>query len=118
MSGDHAKLAAASQSGWQNRGGKMSYNRGSIECDGCSTPNDSHFEPGAHTALAVGLKPANQKELNFFWLCGDCGPDYNYDPREFYTAEFFDTEPYCDRCEYEPVENWGHVCPDCEDGVI
>lgn len=96
----------------------MSYNRGYIECDGCSVANDGHFEPGGHAALAAGLKPANQKELNFFWLCGDCGPDYNYDPKEFYIAEFFENNPTCDRCDEEPVENWGHVCLECEDGVI
>lgn len=96
----------------------------SITCDGCSVANDGHFEPRSGLLPAVDgkpaplLSPANQQELAFFWLCRDCGPDYNYDPREFFTEEFFDTSPRCDRCDDEPVENWGHVCPDCEDGVI
>jgi len=91
----------------------MSRRFGSIECDGCGTANDGHFEPGRYDALATGIKPENQRELQFFWLCGDCGPDYNYDPKEFYIAEFFETTPWCSECESDYVEQWGHVCEYC-----
>jgi hypothetical protein len=91
---------------------------GSIDCDSCGVVNDGWYEPNQHESLAVGLKPANQRELMFFWLCGDCGPDYDYDPKQFFTEEFFDATPYCDRCEEESVDEWGHVCIECEDGVI
>lgn len=91
---------------------------GSIDCDSCGVVNDGWYEPNQHESLAVGLKPVNQKELMFFWLCADCGPDYDYDPKQFFTEEFFDATPYCDRCEEESVDEWGHVCLECEDGVI
>lgn len=90
----------------------------SIECDGCGAPNDGHYEPGKYDSLASTMNPKNAKELQWFWLCGDCGPDYDYDPKKFYVADFFENEPYCERCEEEPVENWGHVCDYCEDGII
>lgn len=87
-----------------------------IECDSCFIVNDS--ESLGAIAIDTSLSPANRMALACFWLCPECKPEFPNGAKDFFTAEFFETDPYCERCEMEPVENWGHVCDYCEDGVI
>lgn len=92
----------------------------SIECDSCFITNDtiSEHDPNEYLDLGVDLKPEYRRQLMYFWLCPDCKPEFPNGPKDFFSEDFFEAEPFCERCEVEPVENWGHVCDYCEDGEI
>lgn len=89
-----------------------------IECDSCAVVNDGHHDPSGYVYLGEDIKPENRALLLHFWLCPECKPEFPAGPKDFFSPDFFESEPYCDRCEVEPVENWGHVCDYCEDGEI
>lgn len=92
----------------------MARQYGGITCDSCDVPNDGDIFAQNIGETFPGIRPKNQRELAFFWLCGECKPEYPRGARSFYIEEFFDTEPYCDDCEVEEVSAWGKVCGWCD----
>jgi hypothetical protein len=86
---------------------------GEIECDSCGCWNDGWYEPGQYDHLAAGIRPENAREVQWFWLCGECSEDYPNGPKDFYVEDFWDKTPWCEQCDYEEVERWGHWCDDC-----
>jgi len=96
----------------------MARRYGSIECDGCGVPDDGDPFATIFGEDFPGIKPENRRELMYFWLCGECRVDYPNGARDFYVEDFFDTEPYCDDCEFEPVERWGMECADCAEELV
>lgn len=99
----------------------MAMNRGDLACDSCDTWFDGDVVAltGANTALAATLhNPANRKQVRDFWLCGDCAPDYPNGAHDWFSEVVWDDLPVCERCDYADVDEWGHVCDDCEDGII
>ena len=95
----------------------MTYNRrlSTIECNSCSTPNDGYFELSHNEALAATLQnPQSQREVQTFWLCTECTPEYSGGPKEFFGEEFWEDLPVCASCSIDGVENWGHWCDYCD----
>lgn len=89
-----------------------------FRCDGCNVPNDGdvfeQYDALEGLAGSYGnIKPENRRELMLFWLCGECREYYPNGARDFFVADFFDTEPYCAECEVDEVEEWGHLCDYC-----
>jgi hypothetical protein len=61
------------------------------------------------------IDPAKVRELTFFWLCGDCSPEYPAGAKDFFVSDYFVVEtPYCSECEIEDVSEWGQTCGLCE----
>jgi hypothetical protein len=62
--------------------------------------------------------PAKVRELTYFWLCGDCSPDYPNGAKDFFVADYFEIVPLCARGCGEEVESENYVCDHCEDGEV
>jgi hypothetical protein len=95
----------------------MALTHGDYNCDSCGTWCD--LDPVAllgRTPELYGLEdPAKVQELIYFWLCGDCSPDYPNGAKDFFTEDYFEIEePYCSSCEIEPVLAWGNSCGSCD----
>lgn len=93
----------------------MARSRWEIVCDGCDTPNDGDVINmlGMSAEKHGRIKPENLKQLQYFWLCRECKEDYPNGARDFFVADFFDEQPYCEECEVDEVEEWGHKCDYC-----
>lgn len=87
-----------------------------MACDSCSVAFDG--DPidliGRNDELASTVAPKYRAMVSQFWLCADCGPDYDYDPKQFFTDEVFDNTPTCASCDETEVESHGHLCDYCE----
>ena len=95
----------------------MALQHGDFSCDSCGSWFDG--DPVSllgRTPELFGLEdPAKVKELTYFWLCGDCSPEYPNGARDYFVADYFDKEdPYCSGCEIEPVLEWGKTCAYCD----
>jgi hypothetical protein len=94
----------------------MALSHGDFTCDGCGVWCD--LDPVAllgRTPELFGLTdPAKVKELTYFWLCGDCSPEYPEGAKDFFVADYFvESEPYCSICEVEDVAEQGQTCAYC-----
>ena len=96
----------------------MARRYGSIECDSCGMANDGDIFAQSIGEDFSGIKPENRRELMYFWLCRECKSDYPNGAKDYYVADFFETEPYCDDCEVEEVERWGMECIYCADEEV
>ena len=95
--------------------------RGSLVCDSCDTYFDGDLVAvlGVNDALAATLRnPANRRQVQDFWLCGECAPNYIGGAENWFSEDVWADDPVCDRCSEEYVDEWGHVCDYCEDGII
>lgn len=99
----------------------MAVLRGDMVCDGC----DGYFDgdPLAQlfetNTLANTLQNPNSRHMVAnFWLCGECSPSYPGGAKEFFSSDVWDDFPVCSRCDYQDVDEWGHVCDYCEDDII
>jgi len=98
----------------------MALTHGDFTCDSCGSWCD--LDPVAllgKTPELYGLTdPAKVQELTYFWLCGDCSPDYPNGAKDFFTEDYFEIVPLCARGCGEEVESENYVCDYCEDGEI
>jgi hypothetical protein len=93
-----------------------------INCDGCCAGFDGDPTDliGANDALAsrVSFDPEKFREITWFWLCGDCAPEYPRGAEDFYVSEYWDNIPKCDSCGIEDVESAGHFCDYCIESAL
>jgi hypothetical protein len=88
-----------------------------INCDGCSVAFDG--DPvnliGANEELArrVSFDSEKFQEITWFWLCGNCSPEYPKGPEDFFISEYWENIPKCDSCGIEDVECVGYWCNYC-----
>ena len=92
----------------------MAIQHGDFSCDGCGSwfDGDPVSLLSRTPALSGITSPAKVRELTYFWLCGDCSPEYPNGAKDFFVADYFtaEEEPYCSDCEVEPVSEWGLSC--------
>lgn len=93
----------------------MALSHGDFTCDGCGVWCD--LDPVALVGQAdtYGVTdPVKVRELTYFWLCGDCSPEYPAGAKDFFVESYFVPEiPYCVECESEDVPEWGQTCSYC-----
>ena len=91
---------------------------GDLVCDGCWL----FFDGDAISTIGAigqnktyGVTDAKKfDELSFFWLCGDCAPEYPNGAKDFFVPEYFEDIPKCAECGDEEVESKGHLCDYCD----
>jgi hypothetical protein len=87
-----------------------------INCDGCSSWFDGDPINLIGTNPLYGVTDSVKVvELTYFWLCGDCAPEYPNGAKDFFVADYFEDIPMCDNCGDEEVESKGHFCDYCNE---
>lgn len=90
-----------------------------LSCDSCGEHFDGDpidlIDLSNPLASAVSFDAKKAREIQYFWLCGDCATDYPNGAKDFFIPEYWEDLPLCVDCNTESVEEKGHSCDYCLD---
>ena len=94
---------------------------GIIECDGCGVGNDGdpidQIGRYDHLIGRVAPDPHKMTDIQKFWLCPACSPEYPRGPEDFFSEEFWEKIILCANCNDEEVDEPNHWCDYCADNL-